>query len=134
MKDYRYMNGIVGHYGHYNVQTIVEKDFNINQSKEDKQTIFALIDLDNDKLKLIHSGMWIGNMSSQGKMDLFDRSMFYGESIEEALPAITVEVKGGKENMPEILVEVTSASGKTIDDYKAGETLADRFTRGFSKW
>ena len=127
MKDYRYMGGIVAHYGKYDVYMIPEKDFNISQSQEDKQTIFGLTDINRDTIKLIHSGVWIGNASPQGKMELFDKSMFYGESIEEATPAIIEDIDTFASGIEENKIDPTEV-------FKPGESLTDRFIKGFNKW
>lgn len=127
-RDYRYMSGIIGNYGNNDVWAIPEKDFTVELSKEHTEYIYAVTNFKEDKIKLVNRGMIIGYMSPEGDIELLDASEFYIK------PAITVEAKGGKNNIPEVIVEATSASGKTIDDYLAGETLADRFLRQFGQW
>ena len=126
-KDYRYITGIIGNYGNNDVWVIPEKDFTVKLSKKHPEYIYAISDTNKDKLSLVNQGMLIGYMSSEGSIELSDKSEFYTK------PAIKVEVKE-EDNIPEIIVEATSASGKTIDDYLAGETLADRFLRQFGEW
>ena len=127
-KDYRYITGIIGNYGSNDVWVIPEKDFSAGLSKEHPEYIYAISDTNKKELSLVNRGMIIGYMSPEGSIELSDKSEFYTK------PAITVEAKGGKDNIPEVIVEATSASGKTIDDYLAGETLADRFLRQFGEW
>ena len=128
-RDYRYTSGIIGQYGGNDVWVIPERDFTVELSKENKEFIYAVTNIDDRVIKLVNRGMLIGYMTPEGRVDMLDKSEFYEDS--KAMPAITVEAKGGKDNTPEVII---SASGKTIDDYLAGETLADRFLREFSKW
>ena len=128
-RDYRYTSGIIGQSGGNDVWVIPERDFTVELSKENKEFIYAVTNIDDRVIKLVNRGMLIGYMTPEGRVDMLDKSEFYEDS--KAMPAITVEAKGGKDNTPEVII---SASGKTIDDYLAGETLADRFLREFSKW
>lgn len=128
-KDYRYMSGIVGVYQGNDVWAIPERDFTVELSKKNKEFIYAVTNVDDKVIKLVNRGMLIGYMTPEGKVDMLDKSEFYEDS--KAMAAITVEAKGGKDNIPEVTI---SASGKTIDDYLAGETLADRFLRQFGQW
>lgn len=125
MKDYRYMGGMVAHYGKYDVYMIPEKDFDISQSQEDKQTIFGLTDINRDTIKLIHSGVWIGNASPQGKMELFNKSMFYGESLPAIIEEIDTDISAS--GIEENKIDPTEV-------FKPGESLTDRFIKGFNKW
>lgn len=115
--DYRYSNGIIGQYRGKDIYVIPKNDFTIEQSKQEKNLIFAVSSLDTDELILVGNGMVIGFMTADGSVQLYDKSRFYGEE-KKAVPQVT------EQPLPQ-----TSASGKTIEDYLAGETLVDRFLR-----
>ena len=119
-KDYRYMSGIIGNYGNNDVWVIPEKDFTVELSKEHPEYIYAVSNLKENKLKLVSMGMLIGYMTLEGDIELLERSEFYDEDefMEIAMPS----------------PQIPSTSGKTIDDYLAGETLVDRFLRQFGEW
>lgn len=130
--DYRYTSGVVGQYQGSDIYTILEEDFDVDDSRGDSRLIYALIDREKPDLKLVSAGMWIGDMTSDGYVTLFDKSRFYEKpewkpaEIEEPIPADIPEVFAAN-NSP--LVASASGTGKTIDDYLAGETLVDRFLR-----
>lgn len=123
--DYRYMNGIVGQYQGKDVWVVQEKDFVVQMSKNDPDIVFAVVKKGEVWLQLVSGGMVIGEMSKEGEVVLYERSYFWGDPVEE------------KEPSPQTLVKDMSTStstsgekvGKTVDDYLAGETLADKFLR-----
>lgn len=129
--DYRYTNGVVGQYQGSDIYTILEEDFDVEQSRGDSRLIYALIDREKPNLKLISEGMWIGDMTSDGYVTLFDKCRFYEEKDLDWEPAETFAADI-EESMPaddSPLTTSASGTGKTIDDFLAGETLVDRFLR-----
>lgn len=126
--DYRYTSGVVGQYQGSDIYTILEEDFDVDDSRGDSRLIYALIDREKRDLKLVSEGMWIGDMTSDGYVTLFDKSRFYEEATEEPewKPAESF-ADAFQEPMP--ATSSSSGTGKTIDDFLAGETLVDRFLR-----
>lgn len=126
--DYRFTNGIVGQYQGSDIYTILEEDFDVEQSRGDSRLIYALIDREKPDLKLISEGMWIGDMTSDGYVTLFDKSRFYEEKDLDWEPAESL-ADAFEEPPAAPSSTFTSGTGKTIDDFLAGETLVDRFLR-----
>lgn len=129
MVNYRYMSGIVGQYQGQDVFIVQEKDFDLARSKGDSRVLFAVFSPGKRMARLISGGMWIGEMSPEGEVNLFKASKFYEETdvSPEKKESKKEESKAKKE---EEVKESIFASGKSIDDYLAGETLVDRFLRG----
>lgn len=127
--DYRFTNGVVGQYQGSDIYTILEEDFDVDQSRGDSRLIYALIDREKPDLKLISEGMWIGDMTSDGYVTLFDKSRFYEEKDLDWRPAESLADAFEEPPAAEVEELFSSPSGKTIDDFLAGETLVDRFLR-----
>lgn len=130
--DYRFTSGIVGQYQGSDIYTILEEDFDVEQSRGDSRLIYALIDREKPDLKLVSEGMWIGDMTSDGYVTLFDKCRFYEEKDLDWEPAESLTDAFQKPMAAEVeepLAAFSSPSGKTIDDFLAGETLVDRFLK-----
>ena len=127
--DYRFTHGIVGQYQGSDIYTIKEEDFNVEDSRGDSRLIYALIDRKKSDLKLVSEGMWIGDMTSDGYVTLFDKSRFYEEKDLDWKPAESLADAFEEPLAAEVEESFSSPSGKTIDDFLAGETLVDRFLR-----
>ena len=126
--DYRYLSGVVGQYKGSDIFVVPEKDFKLGKSKKDRKTWFALADRGKEELPLISGGMWIGNMTHVGLVNLFPESRFWPPEEKK----IEKVVFPNEMEEPVKAVEVPKSpwvGEKTIDDYLAGETLADRFLK-----
>lgn len=141
--DYRYMGGVVGTYQGQDVFVVPEKDFSIKRSRGDRKMIFAVSTQNPEglgrkpgSLLLVSSGSVIGEMSPDGEVELYERSYEWkGRGWKQPDPEVeaSTEVEvGGRKNYP--VPEVIYTSGKSVDDFLAGETLADRFLREASTW
>ena len=127
--DYRYMSGVVGQYKGSDIFVVPEKDFKLGRSKKDRQTWFALADGKKEEMPLISGGMWIGNMSPQGLVDLFPESQFWPPEKKKVVEKVVFPDEMEEPVKPVEVPKGPWVGEKTIDDYLAGETLADRFLK-----
>lgn len=113
--DYRYKMGIVGQFNGNDVYVIPEKDFDLARTQKNKGMIFALSSGNKELLDLVSDGMWIGQMTAQGQVGLFEKSRFF-EERRLADPQLKID---------------TSSSGITPADIgiRPNESAADRFIR-----
>ena len=116
MKNYKNERGIVGQYKGTDVEVIPYMELSAKAASR-KDRIWAVVMSLAENLQLVYGDKWIGTMSSEGKITLFDRNVifrFHEDKVKE------VERKSSTPAAKEPTVGEFSEYSKEVDNFFKG--------------